>query len=211
MMPEQQFKDQSTIFSIVPFYIFESKPGIYPGNFSIEACANDKEPSRLLVGKSLHLMTVGGRKEPIRIETASYQIAQSIVNDFLNGQLWVDEDSKPGICWIQGNISTNIFLLSHKDMYERMLKTQKNWFIKVIKETDNDWRKSHNSHVVTDHAKFAARVLGLKPEWMMQEEIALNFSKCPACNTMNDPQNAICTNCKCILNKAKYETLAFAK
>lgn len=205
------FKDASTVFSIVPFFIHEFKPGIYPGDFKIAPCMDDRSPERLVVSESQHLMTIGGRREPIRIMQASHQIARSIVEDFLNAQLWAIPGCCPGICWVNGDISVNDFTVKNKDIYDRIKADQKNWFIRLIKETDNDWTKYRNHRVISEHAKFGARALGLKPEWMQSEEIALNFNNCPACNVMNDPKNAICSNCKCVLNESKYKTLAFAK
>lgn len=205
------FKDESTVVSIVPFLIKEFKPGIYPGDFTINPCLDDLKPEILVVSESQHLMTIGGKKDPIRIKQASYEIARSIVDDFLNGQLWATPGCCPGIAWIQGRISAAEFITKQKDIYIRIKADQDAWFLRLCKETDNDWARYRNHRVVSDHAKFASRALGLNPEWMHAEEIAVNYSHCPACSTMNDPKNAVCTNCRCILDAVKYKTLAFAQ
>ena len=97
-------------------------------------------------------------------------------------------------------------------MYKQMQEVQRRWFILLVQKTEDDYKKYKNSRVVTDQARFAVRALGVPlPEWMNVEEIGLNFNKCPACSTMNDPVNAICTGCHCVLNEAKYKTLTFAK
>ena len=204
--------DKSTIFSIVPFAIDEFKPGIYPGQFKLPACTDDSKPQRLVVGASEHLMNVGGKRQPIRIETASYQIAKAVVDDFLDGQLFTSPDAHPGICWVQGDIPTDQFKKDCASIFASMKAVQKQWFILVVHKTDDDWKKYKNSRVVTDYARFAAKALNIPtPEWMSTEEIAMNFLKCPACSTMNDPSNAVCSGCSCILNAEKYKTLAFAK
>lgn len=205
------FNDESTVISIVPFTVVEFKPGMYPGNFRMEPCMDDRKPEILVVKPSYHLMTVGGRKDPIRILTASYIIAEAIVNDFLNSQLWSIPGQCPGICWIQGRITREEFMKTHTEMYERIKENQKRWFMKVVAETNNDWAKYRNTRVVSPQAKFGAQFLGLDVEWLREEEVSMNFNRCPACSTMNDRANAVCTNCRCILDAVKYETLTFAK
>lgn len=207
----QQFpNDISTVFSIVPFEVFEFKPGLYPGSFKVPACLNDSEPESLVIGASEHLMSIGGKKEPIRIMTPSYQIAQSVVTDFLDGQMWTNPDAHPGICWIQGKVATTTFLKDHIDIYNRIKTKQKNWFVRLCKETDNAWAKTQNHRVVSDQARFASKFLGLDPIWMRAEEIGFTYKKCPACSIANDPANAVCTGCRCILDEEKYKSLKFA-
>jgi len=214
-------EDQCTVFSIVPFLIDEYKPGLYPGHFRIEPCTNDTQPQRLSIGASEHMMYIGGQKNPVRIVTPSYQIAKALVDDFFDGQLFSEPDKKPGLCWLQGNISQEEFLTKHKDIYARIKATQKAWFILVVKKTEDDWKKYKNSRVVTDHARFAVRALGIPiPEWMETDEIGGNFTKCPACSTMNDPSNVVCSGCSVIFSpelmsavtqEQKLKALKFAK
>lgn len=209
-MSPSQFKDESTVFSIVPFGIREFKPGILPGQFDIPACLDDNKPNRLLVGPSTWLVNVENRKEPIRINQPSFEIARSIVQDFLDGQLFINDEAKPGICWMQGNIKLDDFL--KKPEYKIIRDSQRKWYILIVKKTEEDWLRYHNYKVVTDQARFAVRALGLEtPEWMAIEEIGLKFTKCPACSTMNDPINAICSSCSCVLNEEAYKKLNFAR
>jgi hypothetical protein len=203
--------DKSTVFSIVPFAINEFKPGLYPGQFSIPACLNDSKPERLVIGASEHMMAVGGRKQPIRIETPSYAIAKAIVDDFLEGQLFSTPNAHPGICWVQGDVPVDQFMKELPEKYLAMKVIQKQWFLLVIKKTEDDWKKYHNSRVVTDYARFAVRAIGIEtPEWMITDTVGEMFNKCPACSTMNDPLNAICTGCHCVLDAEKYKKLQFA-
>ena len=195
--------DKSTVFSIVPFAIDEFKPGIYPGWFKIPGCLDDRKPQTLVIGASEHLMVVGGKKQPIRIETPSYQIAKAVVDDFLDGQLYTTPEAKPGICWLQGHVLIDQFLRDHTDKYQQMLANQKRWFINTVQKTDDDWKKFKNSRVVTDTARFAVRALGLTiPEWMSIEEVSMNFVTCPACSTKNNPENIVCSGCKVLFTSA---------
>jgi len=208
-MIEHYKDDKSTVFSIVPFEVFEFKPGLYPGSFRVPACKDDSKPSRFVVGASEHLMTIGGKKEPIRIITPSYQIANSIVKDFLDGQLWtVPGEAQPGIAWVQGEVEVKKFL--DMDLYETIRSMQRSWFVSLCKHTDDEWVKKKHHRVVSDQARFAAKYLGLEPEWMRAEEIGFTYNKCPACSTMNDPNNIICSGCRYILIKERFKKEDFA-
>ena len=164
----------------------------------------------LKVGASEHLMTIGGKKEPIRIITPSYQVADSIVSDFLDGQLWTTPEEHPGICWLQGDVLPTAFLKDHKDIYDRIKLQQRKWFVRICQQTDNEWKKQQSYRVVSTQARFAAQYLSLEPEWLRTEEVAMSYHKCPACGTMNDPQNAVCSTCRCILDEVKHKMLKFA-
>lgn len=213
--------DKSTIFSIVPFTIHETKPGLYPGIFHIDACLDDRQPERLLVGASKHMMYIAGKKQPIAIDTASYQIAKAIVDDFLDGQLHTTPDARPGICWIQGDVPVGDFVSKNIQIFNQLKATQRKWLILQVQKTEDDWKKYHHSRVVTDQARFAVRALGLPiPEWMTNEEVGMNFVKCPACSTMNDPNNVVCSGCtavftadlmKATTKEEKLKHLTFAK
>lgn len=195
--------DKSTVFSIVPFPIREDKPGIYPGFFTIQSCLDDSKPESLVIHCSDHLISSAGRKQPIRVVTPSYEIAKSIVVDFLDGQFFTTPEAHPGITWVQGEISTEEFLSKNKAIYQQMKETQKRWFVLVVNKTQDDWNKYHNSRVVSDQARFAVRALGLDtPEWMTNETIGLEYYTCPACSTKNNPLNIVCSGCSAIFTPA---------
>lgn len=209
-MLEHYKNDKSTVFSIAPFQVNEFRPGLYPGNFKIPACLNDTVPERLSVGASVHIIHIADRKEPLQVVTPSFQIAKSITDDFLDGQLWTNPNCHPGIAWIQGDVSIESFKTLHKNVFDAMRAVQRNWYVNVCNQTDNEWKKYQNTRVVSDQARFAAKVLGLEPEWMTAEVVGFTFNKCPACNTANNANNAVCTNCRCILDEGKFKTLKFA-
>jgi len=205
--------DKSTVFSIHPFGMLEFKPGLYPGSFTVPGCFDDSEPQRLVVGTSEHLIAVAGRKESIRVTTPSYEVARSIVQDFLDGQFFASPEEHPGICWLQGEVSLADFKTKHKDRLAEMQAIQRRWFMLVVKKTQDDWNKYHNSRVVSDVARFAVKALELEiPEWMTVDTMGTKPTKCPACGTVNDPSNAWCSNCitggmKIPINQAKFDQI----
>ena len=191
---------KATVFSIAPYESKEFKPGLYPGQFNIVPCFDENIPVRLVVGVSHHLMAVGGKKEPLRVITYSEEIANSIVNDFLDGQLFSTPNAHPGICWVPGEVSVDNFKVLYVEKHIEMKAMQRRWFILIVQKTEDDWKKYKNSRVVSDPARFAVRALGIStPEWMRTEELGLADNKCPACGVANEIQNVVCSGCRALL------------
>ena len=203
------YKDVSTVFSIAPFELNETKPGLYPGNFQLPACTDQKKPLRLLVKSSVNLMTIGGKRRPIPTDTASAVVAASIVNDCISAQLYSGPGCGPGLCWLPGDVSIETFLKDYKDIYDALIVQQKRWFIARCKHVDDEWARHKTHRVASDIDRFAARTLGLNPEWIQADDV-FSFNKCGACGTMNDKDNAICSNCFNVLNADRAKTFTFA-
>jgi len=211
MIQPKTVTDCSTVFSIVPFDIRTTKPGIYPGSFFIPACMDATAPSRLFIPQpSTHLMVIGGKKDPIPVPTPSHELARSIVEDFLAEQMWADEDAHPGITYFHGDVSVSEFISTHKQEYDRIKNAQRNWFLRVVEETDNDWNKYHHRRVVSDQAKFAVEFLKLEKDWMKDENLVMKYTDCPACGTKNTPNIVVCPTCRCVLDIEKHKRLVFA-
>lgn len=210
LVKEFYSEDQSTVFSIVPYEVRIFCPGLYPGNFVIPGCLNDEKPVKLPVEASEHLMAIADQKRPTRIVTPSFVVARAIVTDFLSAQLWTTPDIHPGIMWMQGDISLQDLKEKHQEKFKEMRETQRRWYVYICKKTDDEWNKYKNSRVVSNQARFAAKVLGLTPEWLTAEVAGFDSNKCPACGSVNLLTNAICVSCHCILDEAKYKSLKFA-
>ena len=209
-MTPQLIQDCSTIFSIMPHEIKAFKPGIYPGWFCLDACKDENKPERLLISKpSLHAMHVAGKREPIMIPTTTYTLAKAVVDDYFATQMFLTPDARPGLTWIQGNVSLDEFLTRHMDEHKRIKDQQKRWFFNMVKQTDIFWVQSKKSpKVVSDSARYAAKFLGLDKEWAHDDIVATEFATCPACFAKCDPRLAICNVCfKGIINKKTYDEL----
>jgi len=206
-----EFTDESTVFSICPYEVHEFKPGLYPGHFIIPACEDENNPNRKVIGISEHYMNIGGKEKPIAVTTSSRPIAKAIVDDFLDGLLFTTPEAHPGICWLPDNVTVETFKIKHIDMHKSMKIAQRKWCILLVEKTESEWKKNKNPRIVSDPARFAVRFLGIPtPEWMQVQEIGENYTACPACNTQNNPNNAICTNCHCVLDIEKHKKLIFA-
>jgi hypothetical protein len=204
--------DVCTLVSIVPFMVSEFKPGIYPGRFVIEPCMDYRKPKILTVGTSVYFIPQfnGDDEMPAHVvKTPCKEIAAAVVNDYMHGQMDVNEECRPGLIWIAGKISSDEFIRLHPSEHITMQKRQLTWFGKLVERADNDWNRYKNHKVVSDNQRFACRALGLEREYLTPEHNEIPI-KCPACQTNVVPEAIVCSNCRCILNKEKYEKLTFA-
>lgn len=204
--------DKCTLVSIVPFMISEFKPGIYPGRFVIPPCLNAKDPEILTIGTSVYFIPQfnGDEELPAHvIKTAPKDIAKSVINDYMSGQMDVNTDCCPGFVWLPGELTKEEFLNKFALLHLEMKKKQNKWFGKLVERADNDWNRYKRHTVISDNQRFAARALGLNKDWLTTEHHEIPV-KCPACFTNCAPQAIVCANCRCILDKDKHSKLSFA-
>src|SRR5258706_9506503 len=94
--------DKSTVVSIYPRAIEETKYTIQPGVFKIPA-GSYKEPSTLVVGPSSWWKELDESQPLLEIPVSSITIADSIVRDYCNGILCCNMgDATPGLFFIPG-------------------------------------------------------------------------------------------------------------
>ena len=197
---------KSTIVSIVPFVIKEYKPGLYPPHYIIPASSDgDKDIQIVHVGEATHYMYIDQDRGHARLFTPPYEVARSVVEDFVSGQLGVDENAAPGLFWLPREESLESVKSEHKEKLELARTRQRNWFKNATMIADNDWNRFHQHNVISDFQRRMAVLIGLDPvkhEWM-SPEVAASKVKCPGCYSMVDPQQAFCAICLTVINPEK--------
>lgn len=204
---------KSTVVSIVPFPILETKPGIYPGIFRIPASKNGI-PEILVIGDSIYHVEVDENRT-ITVTSQSESIARSIVNDYVSSNLAfsLEDNAFPGIFWIPGVSDLNSILVTYSERLEQARVSQNNWFTKLVQSADDDWEKTRQHKAISNMSRYAARALNLDRPWLInipQAPLVVESVKCVACDSSVSPVAIVCPNCKCILNMEKYKTLQFA-
>jgi hypothetical protein len=203
--------DKSTVISLFPLPILEEKPGIFPGRFHIEPAGDS--PSLLVVGQSIHYVDVGEDRPQLTVTTSSAQIAQSIVEDFIAAQLGVDDDRnvRPGITWVRGEVTPITLKTKYTDIVAGLQTAHRAWYAILVKMGDDDWQRYRKHSVISEIQRIAASKLGFTDrEWLVVDN-QLQHKTCPACGTSVAPVVVVCPSCRCVLDKVKYDQLAFAK
>ncbi len=206
--------DKSTVVSICPFEIHEIKPTIFPGYFDFPAVKNPDEDFEILViGPSAWYKDT--ENSIMEIQESSFHIARSLVNDYCHGLIGCNmSDSMPGLFFIPGSFN-KMSILSYKDESNRDFKSmlesarlkQKNWYLKIVEETDVLWARTNgNPRVVGKDAQMGCKLLGLGREWSEGVK-AVELVPCKACGQRINPNYPICMHCKAIVNPAKAKEL----
>jgi hypothetical protein len=204
--------DKTTIVSLFPLAIDERKPGIYPGHFAIKP-AKDGDFEILHVGNSVYWVNFYDDRPPIPVSTPANEIAISIINDFSKNLFGYDAGNEawPGLFWLEGHLSKAEITSKHADKIAKAKAAQLRWYENLIKLADDAWVGSNKQHrAVSSLQRLACKALGLEREWVVEINTTVGPKYCPACKTRVHEEAAVCSNCRFILDDAKYKTMKFA-
>lgn len=189
--------DKSTVVSILPKEIDETKPTIQPGRFIVPPGTYEK-PAFLVVGPSSWWREIDQDQPLLEIPQSSIQIADSIVKDYCNGVFACNmSDIMPGLFFIPGEVGREELIKSYKKTLDDAKKRQQRWFETLVKFGDALWARSNGNPLsVTDDMRMAARELNLTntKEWM-KDFTMISMVRCKACGSLKNPDFPICASC----------------
>lgn len=199
--------DKSTIVSIYPVDINETKPTLQPGKWHIPAGSYEK-PSILVIGPSSWWRELGDDEPLLEIPVSSIVMADSIIKDFANGIIESNmNDIMPGLFFIPGAKTLDQIRKDHAPALEKARVKQDNWFKALVKVADTYWARTNGNPLsVSDDMRLAAKALGLKKDWML-DTATLEMIKCKACGHLNNSAIVVCPNCKVVLDAVKFKEL----
>jgi hypothetical protein len=199
--------DKTTIVSIYPSEIVETKPTISPGRFLIPAGSYDS-PSVVVVGPSSWWREIDEDQPLLEIPVSSIQIADSIIKDYCNGILGCNmADSMPGLFYVPGEHNLVDIKKSYKHELDAALARQRNWYSMLIKLADALWARSNgNPLAISDSMRVAAKEMNLNKDWMKDFRM-VETVRCKACGSLLNPMFPICPTCKAINDPAKAKEL----
>lgn len=202
--------DKSTVISIYPRPIDETKPTLQPGNFKI-APGSYEQPAILVVGSSSWWKELDEDQPLLEIPVSSILIADSIVKDYCNGLLGSNVTTiKPGLFFIPGEWNVERIKKEHKKELDDALACQKRWYEALIKIADIMWSRSNGNPLsVGDDMRLAARELGKDNKEWVKDFQAVELVRCKACQVLNQSTVIVCPNCKVILNPEEFKRLNF--
>lgn len=194
-----------TVVSILPYPIKESKPSIIPGYFQIPRCKDPGKPSVLPVGESIHWVEspFKGNVPPMKLTHSPKEVARSIVNDLIEGQLGLDSDAMPGLFWVEGHWSSEEIVFKHYNKLEEADNRQTKWFSVLVRIADDDWSKYKQHKFVSDLQRYAARAMGLQREWLTAVIDEINI-QCPLCKGFVRPDAIVHSECGFVMKPIEY-------
>ena len=203
----QMFEDITTVVSILPIEVKEVKPALYPGIFIIPP-GSFKKPSILHVGTAKFFVPLLA-DHTLAIDNTSVQNARALITDFIDSQLNIDTDQRPGLGMLQGKVSVAEVMTKHTDLLLELRRVQDNWYKALVQLARADWDKYQRPQFISNIQRIAAAELGLQDEPWLANAIQRQ-EQCPVCRTVVIPDAIVCSTCRAVLNPEKYKDLQFA-
>lgn len=202
-----KFEDVTTVVSIFPMEIKENKPALYPGIFIIPP-GSFKEPSILHVGTSKYFVPLIADRV-LAIDNTSVQNARALIVDFVDSQLNVTADVRPGLGILPGRVEVEDIMQKFLPMLLELRRVQDNWFKTLVQLARADWARYQRPQYISEIQRVAAKELGLLDEPWLASTIQRQ-AQCPVCQNVIQPDAIVCSTCRAVLNKEKHAEIQFA-
>lgn len=203
--------DISTVISMLPYPLMESKPGLVPGVFKIPF-AEPGDFQLLVVERCTHPVYLDENRPRLIVPDPSDLVARSIVNDHKIAMIcYENEIAEPGIDWVSGEYKNDkngkaSVKLANPELFKRMETLQLTWYERLLKMADDDWSQYRRHKLITELQRTAATVLGqTNREWMLKDRIEEALSKCKFCFAQIHPLACLCPSCHGILDMDRYK------
>lgn len=201
--------DNVTVVSILPYEIYDSKPNLYPGAFTIPA-GKTKEPGLLEITKSIFWIPMAFGAPSLPASSSPSEVANSVVNDYVDALLGIGPNCRPGL-WVESRVFQNSdhAAIQLKDKLPERINAQRNWFLSLVNMADAEFAKHKQPQSISDLQKMAARELNIQDRpWLLSLD-QLQVNNCPACYNPVNMLAAICGHCKYIIDETKYNSMKF--
>jgi len=200
--------DKSTIVSIYPKEIKETKHTIQPGYFEIPA-GTYLNPAILVVGPSSWWKEIDEQQPILEIPTSSIHVADSVVKDYCNGLLACDmSTAMPGLFYVPGEHTVKNIKDEYRHVMDKAAANQKRWYEALVKLADGLWARSNGSPLtISDDMRNSAKELNLNNKDWMADFQSLEMIRCVACGALRNPLFPICGSCHAIIDKDKAKEL----
>lgn len=203
----------STICSMLPYELVESKPGLNPNEFTIKKAEKGKFTLTIIPNNVFYLINPDPLSDAkdvrnIKVPVPSIEVAQSIIQDYINSLLAVQPpNAVPGLFAVAGDWKDyKEFALKHINEITFYRMAQTTWFQNLVAIADDFWSKTHSPASIGDIQRDACRELGYVRDWLNPTPSELQ-EKCPVCKNTVNTGALKCVSCGHIINKAEYDKL----
>jgi hypothetical protein len=198
-----------TVVSLLPFEPPpENKPHLIPSTFRIPKADEQLGLRCTHVGEACYFVPNPFDDRNTRVTVSPAEVARSLVEDYVSGQMCLDENSAPGLFWLEGEL-TELDVLEHYGAeVEKYKLFQRGWFKRLVDLADADFTKNKNRLAISDVQKAAAVYLHYKAEWVDFIGTTLQDTKlCQFCGTTLLATAIKCLTCNEVVDAVAYKKL----
>ncbi len=139
----------------------------------------------------------------VEIPNGSLIVAESIVKDYCQGMIAVDDNSYPGFFFVPGAFTVEQIKEKYSDALKIAIGKQRNWFKNLLDMADSDWASSNgNPKAISGLMRMAAEHLGLQDRAWMKTTLDIKKVPCVACGNLRNPEYPICGTCNRVVDIA---------
>lgn len=197
-----------TVVSLLPWSPPpEEKPHLLPSTFRIPAADPKTGIGVIHVGEAVYFQPNPFDDRNTRVPVSPNEVARSIVDDYINGQMALDEDTCPGVFWVEGELTEADVIKFFKRRIEEYKVKQTNWFKALVNMADADFTKNKNRMAISDIQREAARAIGYKADWVDFNVSAMDMKQCPFCKSTISVDAIKCPVCSEVVDATAYKQL----
>ena len=200
--------DVSTIISILPKRIIETKITLTPSIYEIQPGTFDN-PALLVVTTGSWWKEIDPEQPLLEITQSSIVIADSIVKDYCVGLIACNmNDAMPGISYLPGKYDVQKLKKEQGALLNSLYAKQRNWYKELIRQADIMWSRTNgNPLAISDDARLACKELNITNKPWLGDLQAMELVRCVACGSMRNPSFPICPTCKAVADPELAKTL----
>lgn len=195
----------ATVVSVCNFPIGpEFKPQLNPAHFSVPAATEDD--LGILVVKDVLQYIPQLDYKTIVVGVPDKELANSIVEDWVGGQLQITAEARPGIFYVDGEYDSDEIKDEYDERLQSVVNAHTNWCQALLRMADDLWQVKKQHRHISSSMINAASYLQAEREWTRAPRPE-DFKKCPACRIQLDQDAIICKGCRVIIDKAQFAAL----
>jgi len=139
-------------------------------------------------------------------------VAKSLVEDYTGSNIGIADNAKPALFWKEGKFELDEVLKIFSADLTAAKILQRKWLTNLSMIADDSWQRTQKHTEISSMQRKAADLIGwtAKEHPWMSPLTTLTSKACPACGLSYPAGQVICSACKCVLDKTKYEQLEFA-
>ncbi len=193
---------KATIVTLLPYGFPREMTGHNPNWYEFPAAKNN-DFECVVIGDSTSWVYILDGKS-IQRRHLAYDIAKELIDTYVEAVQYKGEDAFPGLFYVEGEHDKASILKNFAPELEKARRQQNKWFLNLIYQADDVWKKHRLHREISTPMKLAAEAMNQKREWLLDSVLDNSFQECPACGSTIKALISICPICKVQLKENNF-------
>lgn len=185
---------KATIVTLLPFEFPREMTGHNPTYYTFPAAKNG-DFEVVVIGDTTSWAYVLDGKSLQRRHLA-IDVAAELIDTYIDASQFKGADAGPGLFYVEGEHDKESIKENFSEKLEEARRKQNNWFLNLIHQGDDLWKKNRLHREISTPMKLAAAAMNQKREWLLDTILDNSFQECPACGSTIKAGISICPVCR---------------